>query len=497
MLAPARWLSTCVVFVALLAACGDPDPVGPLSPRLTGAAPTNLTATANSYSDISLAWQDNSTNETGWEVHRSTTGPTGTFALFTTYPWPNTTTGGNGGLQGSTEYCYKVRSYKNQGRQVSYSEFSNVACATTLAPPLPAAPSGVSATPFGTSINVTWTDNASNETGFRVERAASSTGPWTSIGTTSANGTSRSDAPVAVEQQACYRVFAVNGFGDSDPSNVDCTTPPATPTNLAVITSGSDAELTWTDNSLVEDGFVVARASAGSSWSDVATVAANATGYRDGPLADGTYWYLVRATKDGGRSNNSTAVQVVIATTPPSAPTAVVTRPTGSTVVEIMWTDASQTEQGFRIERSTDGGASWVTAGTVAMDVTVFYDAAVTEQAVCHRAVAFNGIGESSPSPSDCTVPPAAPTHFTATDVGGAAVDFAWTDNSAAEDGYQLFYEECYYDYYYGGYCYDVFVGQVGPNITSFRLEPWQGSVWFFVVASRDGGQSDRAWATP
>jgi titin len=36
--------------------------------------PTNLTAAATSYSSISLAWADNSSNESGWEVHRSTAG---------------------------------------------------------------------------------------------------------------------------------------------------------------------------------------------------------------------------------------------------------------------------------------------------------------------------------------------------------------------------------------------------------------------------------------
>jgi hypothetical protein len=33
-------------------------------------------------------------------------------------------------------------------------------------------------------INLSWTDNSSNETGFKVERATSSGGAWTQIGTT-------------------------------------------------------------------------------------------------------------------------------------------------------------------------------------------------------------------------------------------------------------------------------------------------------------------------
>src|SRR3989442_1609649 len=36
-----------------------------------------------------------------------------------------------------TTYCYKVRAFLTAASQPSYSDFSNTACATTLAPPLP------------------------------------------------------------------------------------------------------------------------------------------------------------------------------------------------------------------------------------------------------------------------------------------------------------------------------------------------------------------------
>src|SRR2546422_7505598 len=50
-------------------------------------------------------------------------------------------------------------------------------------------------------------------------------------------------------------LFRSNSFGDSDPSNVDCTAMPATPTNLkANPVGGTAVDLTWTDNSAVEDG---------------------------------------------------------------------------------------------------------------------------------------------------------------------------------------------------------------------------------------------------
>src|SRR5262245_26611796 len=52
-------------------------------------------------------------------------------------------------------------------------------------PSTPAAPSGLGASAVAsTQINLAWLDNSSNESGFIVQRAPSSGGPWTQIGTT-------------------------------------------------------------------------------------------------------------------------------------------------------------------------------------------------------------------------------------------------------------------------------------------------------------------------
>jgi hypothetical protein len=451
-------------------------------------------ATAASYERIDLTWQDNSTNESGWEVHHSTTGPTGTFSLFTQYPWPNVTAATFTGLQTATQHCYKVRSFKGSGRGGNVSAFSNVACATTLGLPLPAAPSAASAAPapFG-RIRITWADNATDESGFRVERSATSTGPWTTAGMAVANATSLEDSePPGPEQPACYRLFAFNTHGDSDPSNVDCTARPAAPTNLgATVLDDGAVDLTWTDNSDVEDSYEVVRGTSGAvGMSVVATLPASATAYRDVGLPDSSYGYAVRPTKDGGPSWSSNFVQAIVATAPPNAPANVEAVPTGSSVVDVMWVDVAMNEEGSRVERSTDGGVSWVTAATIGWYLVSPWaqdGAALSEQQVCYRVIAFNRVGESPPSNTDCTTPPAAPAGLTATGVDAVTVDFAWTDNSAVEDGYQIGI-----DY---GYDYWEIIAIVGPNTTSYRLvSDYAYGYTYFVVASKDGGYSD--WST-
>jgi len=495
----------------LMVACENPDPLAPsfgVSKAGAIAAPSNLSLTVDSYHQISFAWQDNATNESGYEVWKSTTGPSGAFSLFTTYPWPNTTAGGNDLLEPSTQYCYKVRAYNTlgqSGKTRAYSEFSNTACATTLSR-IPAAPSDAHAAPdIWGRIQVNWTDNAGEETGFRIERATTSTGPWTEIGNTGANVTSFFDTqPPASEQTACYHIVAFNSYGSSPASNAFCTAIPSAPTALVAIASGSAVDLSWTDNSNVEDGFVVERWTAATSSAVIATLPANTSMYHDDGLADATYSYLVRAVKDGGKSASTNEANVLVATAPPPAPSRVVAYPTSSTAMYIWWTDTATTETGFRVERSTDAGASWSVVGTTAADERAIGDGGLaSEQQDCYRVIAFNTIGDSPASSSVCSIPPLAPTGLTVTPGETGSLNLMWTDNSAFEDGYWVLRwdlvqywncpegDECYPYYDYGW----VEVATLGPDVTSYHDSGLLSgeSHTYVVVALKDGGQSDQS----
>src|SRR6266516_1351457 len=494
--------------LALLTACDDPGPLAPFFASRSGApvAPTNLVATPSSFEMITFSWQDNANNEGGFEVWRSTTGPSGTITLFTTYP-ANTTQGSNSGLLPSTQYCYEVRAFTllgQSGKIRDYSDFSSSACATTKGLPVPAAASNVSAVPVngGNAIQVRWTDNATDESGFRIERAAASGGTWTSLGTTWANAVAFYDGqPPAADQPACYRVFAFNNYGDAQSSNVPCTAIPAAPSNVAATASGSDVNVTWTDNSTVEEGFQVLRGDAPYNLSVVATLPANADTYHDPGLVDNTYYYQVRATKDGGTSPESNTANVVVLTTPPPAPSPASVFPSSSGSVNIYWSDNSANETGFRVERLSDGGWTLVGGGPIGPNVTSWSDEGLlSEQVVCYRVIAFNSLGDSPASNAPCTTPPAAPTGLVATagDAGTGAIDLTWLDNSGVEDGYQVLRLTLltYCDYYY---CYDYYdyvpIATVGLNVTSYRdsgLTPGQ-SQSYVVVALKDNGQSDRS----
>ncbi|HYE14113.1 MAG TPA: fibronectin type III domain-containing protein [Pyrinomonadaceae bacterium] len=90
------------------------------------AAPTNLSVTSVSKNSVGLAWNDNSTNETGFQLERCTGTTCTNFALVAS-PLPNVTTYTDTGRARRTTYRYRVRAVNGAGP----SAYSNIVSATT------------------------------------------------------------------------------------------------------------------------------------------------------------------------------------------------------------------------------------------------------------------------------------------------------------------------------------------------------------------------------
>ncbi len=89
------------------------------------AGPTSLSASAVASSQVDLGWQDNSADETGFEIERKT-GAGGTWQQIATTS-ADVSAHSNLGLNGDTTYFYRVRAIRDS---VS-SPYSNEASATT------------------------------------------------------------------------------------------------------------------------------------------------------------------------------------------------------------------------------------------------------------------------------------------------------------------------------------------------------------------------------
>ena len=488
----ARLFALGTAFV-LFGGCDAKHPLDPPTdqPSLLAAAqkgPSGLVANPLPGA-ISLGWQDNSPNETGFEVLRSTTGASGTFTTITTTT-AKVTFYTDSGLDPKQQYCYKVQAIGQQKRVIGVS---NTVCATPLRLE-PLAASKVAAVLLNTwTVQITWTDNSINEDGFRVERAGSDAGPWTTLVSTSPGITSTQDGNSTPSQErVCYRVVAFNKYGDAPASNTACTAFPFAPTNLvAKAVDGQTIDLTWTDNSAFEDGYEVQRCCQTGSIV-VANLPANAVSYRDaGLVANTRYYYTVRAKKDQGFSAPSDYANALTATAPPSAPVAGA-YPASSSIITVYWYDTSGIAETFRVERSFDGGTSWTAFGALVPGQTSLDDDGRTpEQQVCYRVYAANSRGESGPSIPACTAPPLGPTDLFATTVDYQSIDLTWTDHSGVgvAEGYWVLRYDCY-DYYDCGY---FMVAELPADATSFRDTGLLSETWYsyYVVAFKDGGTSD------
>jgi plastocyanin len=89
---------------------------------------------------------------------------------------------------------------------------------------------------------------------------------------------------------------------------------PAPPTNLAAVAvSMSEIDLTWTDNSANEVGFLIERRTVNETFHEVATAPANATSYEDTVLDPSTF-YLYRVRASGGAASSPFSNQASAAT---------------------------------------------------------------------------------------------------------------------------------------------------------------------------------------
>lgn len=176
------------------------------------SAPSDLSASATSTSQINLVWKDNSNNEAEFRIERKT-GSTGAWNQIAT-PAAGATNYQSTGLSPNTRYYYRIRACNSTG----CSGFSTEADATThQQASAPASPSGLSASAASPSqINLVWTDNSNNEDGFRIERCTGSgCSSFVEIATVGAGVNGYQNTGLAASTSYSYRVRAYNSGGNS------------------------------------------------------------------------------------------------------------------------------------------------------------------------------------------------------------------------------------------------------------------------------------------
>jgi fibronectin type 3 domain-containing protein len=313
-------------------------------------------------------------------------------------------------------------------------------------PEIPVPPANLTATAGDGVVTLTWTASA-GATGYNVQRATTSGGPYTQLAQVAApisNG--YTDSSVTNGTTYYYVVQTLTAAGSSAISPQVSATPgvpgvsPAAPTNLTATPGNAVVTLTWTAIAGAT-GYNVKRSTTdGGPYTQLA--APTSSGYTDSSVINGvTYYYVVSTLTAAGESADSAQVSATPNTqgVAPAAPTNLTATP-GNAVVALTWT-ASAGATGYNVKRATTSGGPFTQLA--APSSNSYTDSSVTNGTTYYYVVsAFNSTGESansaqvSATPGAPGVPPAAPTNLTATP-GNAVITLAWTASTGAT-GYNV-----------------------------------------------------------
>jgi fibronectin type 3 domain-containing protein len=319
---------------------GNVSPMSAIVPATTLAlpsAPTNLTATATSSTQISLAWAAGPSGLpiTYYLIFRGTS-PSNLAKVAT---W-TATSYTDSSLTPQTTYYYAVQEVDSSG---NVSPDSKIAYATTQRPPQP--PTNLAATTSTKQVSLSWTPGVSTLQIVSYKVFRGNTKAALSQVATVVN-TLYVDSSVAPATTYYYAVEEVDSSGATSAMSpiVAATTLalPSAPVNLvATAASATHINLTWSPgpSGLPLVSYQVYRGTAPSRLSLLATT--GSTAYADTSLSPATtYYYAVSETDSAGNvSPQSTAVT---ATTPvmPSPPTNLAATAVSKVQISLSWTAA-------------------------------------------------------------------------------------------------------------------------------------------------------------
>lgn len=317
-------------------------PTATTTDTVAPSVPTNFSAYRYGSNGISVyfTWTDTSNNELGFTLSRKP--PSESWYRVTESDYAYAANATQTGV--ATDYSTTVGTYDyklNACNTYGCSTNSNIASVTYTAATYAATPSNLTATANGSSVNLSWIDNATNETEYRVYQLASNGSVWAPVGVGLATNTTSWVHSGVTAGTYRYRVNACSAptscsLSSNQPTvtvgggTVD-TTPPAISSMSVSSSTQTSATIIWITNepsdSQAEYGVMTSYGSV-SALDTTLTTSHSIT--LSGLSAGATYHYRVKS-KDGSNNLAVSSDQVfTTAVAKPLAPTNVQTVTTAS-----------------------------------------------------------------------------------------------------------------------------------------------------------------------
>jgi len=236
---------------------------------------------------------------------------------------------------------------------------------------------------------------------------------------------------------------------------------------------------------LAEDGYKIEQSPVDNlHFVQIAVTGPNVTAYSVASLNAGTkYYYRVRAYNSIATSVYSNQTNATTLSSIPVAPSGLTITTLLSNKIIIAWTDNSNNETGFKIQRkgATGGYTDLTTTGA---NASTYSDITVTDGTLYYyRVCATNSAGDSAYSNEvSGTTPLATPTALTATIVSTTQVNLNWADNSLSETAYLIERKATSSGTY-------AQIGTVNTNVTSYTdtYTFASGTTYYYRVRATNG----------
>ena len=303
---------------------------------------------------------------------------------------------------------------------------------------LPAQPGNLSISVVSDSqLDLAWVDQATNESGYTVQRSLDGVDWSTLTKALPAGSTSFSDSGLDDATEYFYRVMATNAIGVSDFSDTQSTyTLPIAPSNIQVTSITPDeVTLTWQNNSTLATSFRIEQQLPDNSWTQIGTASAddNSITLNGTFNPTGTNSFRIEAYAVGGYS--AAATMSVTGTAPEAPP---IWSSPHRTLIRSTCRGMRQPMPPATRLRSTDG-TTWTTIADHQAG-TSFADTDLDEATEYYYQVTANDATGSSLSSDiqSANTLPIAPSNLQVASITPDEVTLTWQNNSTLATSFRI-----------------------------------------------------------
>ncbi len=341
-----------------------------------------------------------------------------------------------------------------------------------------------------TSKKISWSFNYTKIDGFKVDRKINENDWEIAYLSSSKDQYYVTDESVVPDSSLTYyyRVYAWSGSSVSLFANIEKQFNIPPPANF-LIEKVSDVvkKLSWDDQSNGETGFKIDRKIGNGDWvngykktgSDIEMIYDTLNGKNHGEIQYRIYAYWNEYTSDKVNQYTSGI----------PAPTNLQITKEDWNKNKLRWTDNSNGEEGFKIDRRIEGH-DWETEyGNVGENKTTFTDFnSVCNEVIEYRVYAYNGTLNSSYLNGSVNTDIPAPNGLDIDMVSLDEINIEWNDNTIWENSYRI-------DRKIGNSSWEINYAELPANTESYKDEdfPLNKTIYYRVYASVNSFTSDAA----